>query len=132
MGQGEELFTCADLSVVSPWRSPTALGEEPEHEKLFQHGNFHPYKSEWRSQRLERLFKRLTEMIESGVWIVGEDNVEGLIDNLAARIMATTPGEIIGLHRTSESRKQYCVSIFILLLRDTITSVRFCARTVIT
>lgn len=34
----------------------------------------------WRSQRLERLFKRWTELIESGVWTVGEDGVEGPID----------------------------------------------------
>ncbi|KAJ6018172.1 hypothetical protein N7451_001551 [Penicillium sp. IBT 35674x] len=47
--------------------------------QLFQHG-FHPFGGEWRSQRLERLFKRWTELIESGVWTVGADGVEGSID----------------------------------------------------
>ncbi|KAJ5893060.1 hypothetical protein N7504_009751 [Penicillium tannophilum] len=48
--------------------------------QLFQHGNFHPFGGEWRSQRLERLFRRWTELIENGVWTVGEDGVEGEIE----------------------------------------------------
>ncbi|KAJ5725252.1 uncharacterized protein N7483_006609 [Penicillium malachiteum] len=40
--------------------------------QLFQHGNFHWFGGEWRSQRLERLFKRWTELVESGVWTVGK------------------------------------------------------------
>ncbi|KAJ5720810.1 uncharacterized protein N7483_008744 [Penicillium malachiteum] len=47
--------------------------------QLFQHG-FHPFGGEWRSQRLERLFQRWTELIEAGVWIVGPEGVEGGID----------------------------------------------------
>lgn len=48
--------------------------------ELFQHGCFHPFGGERRSQRLERLFERWTELIEGGVWTVGEDGVEGGID----------------------------------------------------
>ncbi|KAJ5871208.1 uncharacterized protein N7529_003561 [Penicillium soppii] len=47
---------------------------------LFQHGWFHPFGGERRSQRLERLFERWTEPIESGVWTVGENGVEGGVD----------------------------------------------------
>ncbi|KAJ6010775.1 hypothetical protein N7451_002187 [Penicillium sp. IBT 35674x] len=48
--------------------------------QLFQHGSFHPFGGEWRPQRLERLFQRWTELVEAGVWTVGEDGVEGSID----------------------------------------------------
>lgn len=48
--------------------------------ELFPHGRFHPFGGERRAQRLERLFNRWTELIESGVWSVGRDGVEGDID----------------------------------------------------
>ncbi|KAJ6008132.1 hypothetical protein N7540_012108 [Penicillium herquei] len=48
--------------------------------QLFQHGNFHPFGGESRSQRLERLFQRWTELIKDGVWTVGPEGVEGGID----------------------------------------------------
>ncbi|OGE53200.1 hypothetical protein PENARI_c008G01235 [Penicillium arizonense] len=48
--------------------------------ELFQHGCFHPFGGERRSQRLERLFERWIVLVESGVWTVGEDGVEGGID----------------------------------------------------
>ena len=48
--------------------------------ELFQHGWFHPFGGERRAQRLERLFGRWTELIESGVWTVGESGVEGGVD----------------------------------------------------
>jgi hypothetical protein len=48
--------------------------------ELFQHGYFHPFGGERRSQRLERLFEWWIVLIESGVWTVGEDGVEGGID----------------------------------------------------
>ncbi|KAJ5937712.1 hypothetical protein N7454_004054 [Penicillium verhagenii] len=47
---------------------------------LFQHGNFHLFGGEWRAQRLERLFERWTDLVETGVWTVGEHGVEGSID----------------------------------------------------
>ncbi|KAJ5966682.1 hypothetical protein N7501_002930 [Penicillium viridicatum] len=48
--------------------------------QLFQHGVFHPFGGEHRAQRLERLLDRWTELIESGVWTVGENGVGGGID----------------------------------------------------
>ncbi|CAI7569143.1 unnamed protein product [Penicillium manginii] len=48
--------------------------------ELFQHGSFHPFGGEGRAQRLDSLFDRWTVMIESGIWTVGEDGVEGGID----------------------------------------------------
>lgn len=48
--------------------------------ELFQHGYFHPFGGERRSQRLERLFERWIVLVESDVWTVGEDGVEGGID----------------------------------------------------
>ncbi|CAI7652690.1 unnamed protein product [Penicillium manginii] len=48
--------------------------------KLFQHGYFHPFGGERRAQRLDNLFDRWTVMVESGIWTVGEDGVEGGID----------------------------------------------------
>lgn len=47
---------------------------------LFQHGVIHPFRGSWRSQRMERLFNRWTELIESGIWTVGEEGVEGGIE----------------------------------------------------
>ncbi|KAF3016568.1 hypothetical protein E8E15_000471 [Penicillium rubens] len=47
---------------------------------LFQHGYFHPFGGERRSQRLERLFERWIVLVERGIWTVGEDGVEGGID----------------------------------------------------
>jgi hypothetical protein len=47
---------------------------------LFQHGCHHPFGGEHRSQRMERLFDNWTELIESGVWKVGEEGVEGGIE----------------------------------------------------
>ncbi|CAG8066575.1 unnamed protein product [Penicillium salamii] len=48
--------------------------------QLFQHGVFHPFGGEHRLQRLQSLFDRWTELIESGVWTVGDNGVEGGID----------------------------------------------------
>lgn len=48
--------------------------------ELFQHGCHHPFGGEHRSQRMERLFDRWTELIESSVWTVGEEGVEGGIE----------------------------------------------------
>ncbi|KAJ5168218.1 uncharacterized protein N7482_003812 [Penicillium canariense] len=48
--------------------------------ELFQHGVFYPFGGEHRAQRLERLIDRWTELIESGVWTVGREGVEGEID----------------------------------------------------
>ncbi|KAJ5206010.1 hypothetical protein N7491_003368 [Penicillium cf. griseofulvum] len=48
--------------------------------QLFQHGIFHPFGGERRAQRLERLMDRWRELVESGVWTVGRDGVEGTID----------------------------------------------------
>ncbi|KAJ5900604.1 uncharacterized protein N7473_004674 [Penicillium subrubescens] len=47
---------------------------------LFQHGCHHPFGGEHRSQRMERLFDHWTELIESGVWKVGKEGVEGGIE----------------------------------------------------
>lgn len=47
---------------------------------LFQHGSFHPFGGEGRAQRLDSLFNRWTAMIESGIWTVGKDGVEGGIE----------------------------------------------------
>ncbi|EFX05295.1 hypothetical protein CMQ_3364 [Grosmannia clavigera kw1407] len=47
---------------------------------LFQHG-FKPFGGEWwRAQRLERLFDRWRELVESRVWAVCETGVQGSID----------------------------------------------------
>jgi hypothetical protein len=48
--------------------------------QLFQHGIFHPFGGERRAQRLERLMDRWRELVESGIWTVGRDGVEGTID----------------------------------------------------
>lgn len=57
--------------------SPFTSGSFTE---LFQHGYFHPFGGERRSQRLERLFEPWLVLVESGVWTAGEDGVEGGID----------------------------------------------------
>lgn len=47
---------------------------------LFQHG-FKPFGGEpYRSQRLERLLDRWRELVETGVWSVGAEGVQGTID----------------------------------------------------
>ncbi|CAG8363368.1 unnamed protein product [Penicillium salamii] len=61
-------------------RSDGTLVPSGSFTQLFQHGVFHPFGGEHRAQRLERLFDRWTELIESGVWNVGDDGVEGGID----------------------------------------------------
>ncbi|KAJ5277799.1 hypothetical protein N7524_003952 [Penicillium chrysogenum] len=61
---------------MSDWR-PVTSGSFTE---LFQHGYFHPFGGERRSQRLESLFERWIVLVESGVWTVGENGVEGGID----------------------------------------------------
>ncbi|KAJ5637428.1 hypothetical protein N7490_007307 [Penicillium lividum] len=48
--------------------------------ELFQHGIFHPFGGERRSQRLERLMIQWTELVESGVWRVGVDGVDESIE----------------------------------------------------
>ncbi|KAJ5374935.1 hypothetical protein N7517_006941 [Penicillium concentricum] len=48
--------------------------------RLFQHGIFHPFGGERQARRLERLIDRWIELVESGVWTVGRDGVEGTID----------------------------------------------------
>ncbi|CEJ59340.1 hypothetical protein PMG11_07968 [Penicillium brasilianum] len=47
---------------------------------LFQHGCHHPFGGEHRSQRMERLFDYWTELIENGVWRVGDEGVKGGIE----------------------------------------------------
>jgi hypothetical protein len=56
------------------------LVESGSFAELFQHGWFHPFGGERRSQRLERLFQRWTELVEGGVWTVSENGVEGGVD----------------------------------------------------
>ncbi|KFY27178.1 hypothetical protein V493_03665, partial [Pseudogymnoascus sp. VKM F-4281 (FW-2241)] len=49
---------------------------------LFQHG-FKPFGGEsWRAQRLEKLFGKWTELVESGVWDVDEKGVAGTVGRL--------------------------------------------------
>lgn len=48
--------------------------------QLFQHGIIHQFGGERRTQRLERLIDRWRELVESGVWTVGRDGVDGTID----------------------------------------------------
>ncbi|KAJ5561754.1 hypothetical protein N7535_003785 [Penicillium sp. DV-2018c] len=59
--------------------SPVSSGSFTQ---LFQHGYFHPFGGERRSQRLERLFEHWTGLVERGVWTVGEEGVSGGIDKL--------------------------------------------------
>ena len=61
-------------------RSDGSLVPSGSYTQLFQHGIFHPFGGEHRPQRLERLFDRWTKLVESGVWRVGENGVEGGID----------------------------------------------------
>lgn len=61
-------------------RSDGTLVTSGSFTELFQHGVFRPFGGERRAQRLERLFNRWTELIESGVWTVARDGVEGGID----------------------------------------------------
>lgn len=56
---------------------PLADGSVAE---LFQHG-FKPFGGEWwRAQRLEALFDHWRELVETGVWTVGNDGVQGGIE----------------------------------------------------
>ncbi|KAI1104528.1 hypothetical protein F4804DRAFT_341739 [Jackrogersella minutella] len=79
--------TLAGLYSESVERSSAELSEEGSRfilafpvAGLFQHG-FKPFGGEWwRAQRLERLFDKWRELVESGIWIVGPDGVEGSID----------------------------------------------------
>lgn len=48
--------------------------------ELFQQGTYQPFGGEHRAQRLERLMERWTELVEEGVWAVGDEGVEGVID----------------------------------------------------
>ncbi|KAJ5189451.1 hypothetical protein N7491_005782 [Penicillium cf. griseofulvum] len=61
-------------------RSDGSLVPSGSFTQIFQHGVFRPFGGEHRAQRLERLFDRWTELIESGVWTVGENGVVGGID----------------------------------------------------
>ncbi|CAG7924649.1 unnamed protein product [Penicillium olsonii] len=56
------------------------LVESGSFTELFQHDLSHPFGGERRSQRLERLFGRWTELVETGVWTVGEHGVEEGVD----------------------------------------------------
>ncbi|EFQ96936.1 hypothetical protein MGYG_08861 [Nannizzia gypsea CBS 118893] len=47
--------------------------------ELFQHG-FFSFGGDGRAQRIERLFDRWRELVETGVWTVGEHGVEGSIE----------------------------------------------------
>ncbi|KAI1137334.1 hypothetical protein F5Y05DRAFT_414491 [Hypoxylon sp. FL0543] len=61
-------------------RSDEQLVGEHSVADLFQHGH-KPFGGEWwRAQRLERLFDKWRELIESGIWSVGQDGVQGSID----------------------------------------------------
>lgn len=61
-------------------RSDGTLIDPESVAQLFQHGNYYPFGGEWRAQRLERLMDWWRELVETGVWIVGKDGVEGSID----------------------------------------------------
>ncbi|KXG48129.1 uncharacterized protein PGRI_019990 [Penicillium griseofulvum] len=54
--------------------------DPPTRTELGGHGVFHPFGGEQRAQILERPFDRWTESIESEMWTVGENGVEGGID----------------------------------------------------
>lgn len=47
---------------------------------LFQHGHKDFGGEWWRPQRLERLFDQWRKLVETGVWTVGPDGVEGTVD----------------------------------------------------
>ncbi|KAI0851204.1 hypothetical protein F5Y00DRAFT_16984 [Daldinia vernicosa] len=61
-------------------KSDMNLVEEKSVADLFQHG-FKPFGGEWwRAQRLEMLFDAWTHLVESGVWKVGDNGIDGNID----------------------------------------------------
>ncbi|KAI0113482.1 hypothetical protein F4814DRAFT_347819 [Daldinia grandis] len=61
-------------------KSDMNLVEEKGVADLFQHG-FKPFGGEWwRAQRLEMLFDAWTHLVESGLWKVGDNGIEGSID----------------------------------------------------
>jgi hypothetical protein len=53
------------------------------HTQLFQFGFCHPFGGELRAQRLEKLIDRWRELVESGIWSVGRDKLQGSIDVFA-------------------------------------------------
>lgn len=63
-------------------KSDGSFVDAASHTELFQFG-FHPFGGEWRAQRLEKLMDRWRELVESGIWRVGRDGVEGSIDVFA-------------------------------------------------
>jgi hypothetical protein len=64
-------------------RSDGTFVNAASHTELFQFGCFHPFGGEGRAQRLEKLMDRWRELVESGIWSVGRDGVEGSIDMFA-------------------------------------------------
>ncbi|KAI1274511.1 hypothetical protein F5Y07DRAFT_372627 [Xylaria sp. FL0933] len=61
-------------------KSDGSLLTEGSMAELFQHG-FKPFGGEWwRAQRLETLFNHWSYLIETGVWTIGDDGVQGGID----------------------------------------------------
>jgi hypothetical protein len=60
-------------------KSDGCLVDDQSVAELFQHG-FKPFGGEFRAQRLESLLDRWRELVESGVWTVGEHGVAGSID----------------------------------------------------
>lgn len=65
-------------------RSDGTLVDQGSYLQLFQHGHYYPCGGEWRAQRLERLLDRWRELIETGVWTIGRDGVQGTIDTFKA------------------------------------------------
>ena len=60
--------------------SDRGLVKRGSYADLFQRGQYRPFGGECGAQRLEKLFERWAELIETGVWTVGKDGVEGSID----------------------------------------------------
>lgn len=59
---------------------------------LFQHGH-KPFGGEWwRPQRLERLLGQWATLVETGVWTVGPDGVDGTVDTFVDGANAAAGG----------------------------------------
>uniref|UniRef100_A0A093VAB0 S-adenosylmethionine synthase n=1 Tax=Talaromyces marneffei PM1 TaxID=1077442 RepID=A0A093VAB0_TALMA len=70
-------------SEYAPRRSDGSFVDAGSYTQLFQFGGFHPFGREWRAQRLEKLMDRWRKLVESGIWSVGREGVQGSIDVFA-------------------------------------------------